>query len=160
MSEPCLDIPAARHGLIDKSLAWPVPLAKRERQCEMFAPQEVAPPPGVLRETAAGAGQVSLAQIIAAVALATGVSERDIKGPRRDRPVARARHLAMYLARELTDKSLPVIGRCFGGRDHTTALGGVRKMTGLMASDTQVQALARDCTRRALNLTLKEKCDD
>jgi chromosomal replication initiator protein len=132
-------------------------LFKREQQIEMFSPAEVAPPPGAMRETAAGAGQVSLAQIIAAVALETGVSERDMKAPRRDRPVVRARHLAMYLARQLTDKSLPVIGRCFGGRDHTTALGGVRKMTGLVASDAQVQALARDCTRRALNLTQKEK---
>ena len=135
-------------------------LFKREQQIEMFTPADVAPPPGVLRETAAGAGQVSLAQIIAAVALETGVSERDIKGGARFAPIVRARHLAMYLARQLTGKSLPVIGRCFGGRDHTTALAGVRKITGLAASDAPLQALAQRCTRRALNLTQQEKCDD
>ena len=59
---------------------------------------------------------------------------------RRARSVARPRQIAMYLARELTAKSLPQIGALFGGRDHTTVLHGVRTVEQLVVSDREVAA--------------------
>jgi chromosomal replication initiator protein len=55
--------------------------------------------------------------------------------------VARPRQVAMYLAKQLTSRSLPEIGRKFGGRDHTTVIHAVKKIEELSASDT---ALAED----------------
>jgi chromosomal replication initiator protein len=49
--------------------------------------------------------------------------------------VVRPRQIAMYLAKTLTLRSLPEIGRRFGGRDHTTVLHAVRKIEGLVDSD-------------------------
>ncbi|MDE1153089.1 MAG: chromosomal replication initiator protein DnaA [Micavibrio sp.] len=59
----------------------------------------------------------------------------DMHSPRRARPVARPRQVAMYLAKQLTTHSLPEIGRKFGGRDHTTIIHGVRKIEELLAAD-------------------------
>ena len=64
----------------------------------------------------------------------------DILSPRRARPVARPRQIAMYLAKALTPHSLPEIGRKFGGRDHTTIIHGVRKIEELMARDASLAA--------------------
>ena len=63
--------------------------------------------------------------------------------------VSRARKIAMYLARELTDESLPEIGRGFGGRDHTTVLHAVRSVTRDVRSDPQL-ATTVDNLRRQL----------
>ena len=63
------------------------------------------------------------------------VSMRDLLSHRRDRSIVRPRQIAMYLCKELTSRSLPEIGRRFGGRDHTTVLYGVRKIGGMMADD-------------------------
>ena len=62
----------------------------------------------------------------------------DMIGPKRLRTIARPRQIAMYLSKELTSRSLPEIGRRFGGRDHTTIMHGVRKVEELRASDPQV----------------------
>ena len=62
----------------------------------------------------------------------------DMIGPKRLRNIARPRQVAMYLAKQLTPRSLPEIGRRFGGRDHTTIIHGVRKIEELMASDSQL----------------------
>ena len=59
-------------------------------------------------------------------------------GPKRVRTIARPRQIAMYLAKQLTPRSLPEIGRRFGGRDHTTIMHGVRKIEELMATDSQL----------------------
>ncbi|MGB8365609.1 MAG: chromosomal replication initiator protein DnaA [Rhizomicrobium sp.] len=60
---------------------------------------------------------------------------RDFHSPQRSRRVARPRQVAMYLARELTMRSLPEIGRRFGGRDHTTVLHACRRIAALCAED-------------------------
>ncbi len=60
---------------------------------------------------------------------------RDFHSPQRSRRVARPRQVAMYLARELTMRSLPEIGRRFGGRDHTTVLHACRRIVALCAED-------------------------
>ena len=59
----------------------------------------------------------------------------DLLSARRARAVARPRQVAMYLAKQLTSRSLPEIGRRFGNRDHTTVLHAVNKITELMAGD-------------------------
>jgi len=62
----------------------------------------------------------------------------DLIGPKRVRTIARPRQMAMYLAKQLTPRSLPEIGRRFGGRDHTTIMHGVRRIEELMATDSQL----------------------
>ncbi len=62
----------------------------------------------------------------------------DMIGPKRLRTIARPRQVAMYLAKHLTPRSLPEIGRRFGGRDHTTIMHGVRKIEELMTTDSQL----------------------
>ena len=62
----------------------------------------------------------------------------DLIGPKRVRTFARPRQVAMYLSKQLTSRSLPEIGRRFGGRDHTTVMHGVRKIEDLMQKDSQI----------------------
>ncbi|MEO7382889.1 MAG: chromosomal replication initiator protein DnaA, partial [Paracoccaceae bacterium] len=62
----------------------------------------------------------------------------DLIGPKRLRNIARPRQVAMYLSKQLTLRSLPEIGRRFGGRDHTTIMHGVKKIEELMATDSQL----------------------
>ena len=59
----------------------------------------------------------------------------DLLSKRRSRSVARPRQAAMWLAKQLTTRSLPDIGRRFGGRDHTTVLHAVRKIEDLASKD-------------------------
>lgn len=73
----------------------------------------------------------------------------DMHSARRARNVARPRQVAMYLAKQLTARSLPEIGRKFGGRDHTTVMHAVRKIEELMEEDVQI-AQDVDVVRRAL----------
>jgi len=62
----------------------------------------------------------------------------EIIGPRRLRTIARPRQIAMYLAKQLTSRSLPEIGRRFGGRDHTTVMHGVKRVEELKMLDNQI----------------------
>ena len=62
----------------------------------------------------------------------------DMIGPKRLRNIARPRQVAMYLAKQLTLRSLPEIGRRFGGRDHTTIMHGVKRIEELMSTDSQL----------------------
>ncbi len=68
-----------------------------------------------------------------------GIRMADMHSPRRARPVARPRQMAMYLCKQLTTHSLPEIGRKFGGRDHTTIIHGVRKIEELIATDAAMR---------------------
>jgi chromosomal replication initiator protein len=62
----------------------------------------------------------------------------DMLGPKRLRQIARPRQVAMWLAKQLTTRSLPEIGRRFGGRDHTTVMHGIRRIEELKAGDVQL----------------------
>lgn len=64
----------------------------------------------------------------------------DMMSARRAREVARPRQVAMYLAKKLTPRSLPEIGRRFGGRDHTTVMHAVKRIDELCASDRELEA--------------------
>ena len=72
--------------------------------------------------------QVTIERIQQRVAEFFGVTIEELKGQRRHRTLITPRHLAMYLARELTSSSLPEIGRAFGGRNHTTILHALNKI--------------------------------
>ncbi len=71
---------------------------------------------------------VTIEMIQAEVARQFGLHVNDLRGNRRTQDVAYARHIAMYLARELTEASLPQIGSRFGGRHHTTVIHAVDKV--------------------------------
>ena len=62
----------------------------------------------------------------------------DLLSARRSRTIARPRQIAMYLSKILTTRSLPEIGRKFGGRDHTTVIHAVKKVEDLRVSDVAI----------------------
>jgi chromosomal replication initiator protein len=84
--------------------------------------------------------RVTVEEIQKKVAEHYNIRISDMHSPRRARPVARPRQVAMYLAKQLTEHSLPEIGRKFGGRDHTTIIHGVRRIEELAAADTALRA--------------------
>ena len=77
------------------------------------------------------------------------VKMADLHGARRSRNLVRPRQIAMYLCKKLTTRSLPDIGRSFGGRDHTTVLHAVQKVEELIRDDAQI-AEDIDLLRRSL----------
>lgn len=79
--------------------------------------------------------RVKIEEIQKIVAQHYNVSRSDILSSRRTATVVRPRQIAMYLAKTMTLRSLPEIGRRFGGRDHTTVLHAVRKIEGLVGQD-------------------------
>jgi chromosomal replication initiation ATPase DnaA len=79
--------------------------------------------------------KVKIEDIQKLVASHFNVSRGDVLSARRTASVVRPRQIAMYLSKLLTPRSLPEIGRRFGGRDHTTVLHAVRKITGLVTTD-------------------------
>jgi chromosomal replication initiator protein len=82
--------------------------------------------------------RVTIEEIQRRVAEHYGVRLADMQSARRARAVARPRQLAMYLAKQLTPRSLPEIGRKFGGRDHTTVIHAVRRIDELRATDASL----------------------
>jgi len=83
--------------------------------------------------------QVSIDNIQRVVADYFKIKVSDLLSKRRSRSVARPRQVAMSLAKELTNHSLPEIGDAFGGRDHTTVLHACRKIKELRESDTDIR---------------------
>jgi chromosomal replication initiator protein len=88
-----------------------------------------------------GEKRITIDDIQKATAEHYGMKQADLISERRNRAIARPRQAAMWLAKQLTTRSLPDIGRRFGGRDHTTVLHAVRRIEELKAADAQ---LARD----------------
>ena len=91
--------------------------------------------------------RVKIEDIQRVVARQYNVSRSDLLSSRRTANVVRPRQVAMYLAKTLTLRSLPEIGRRFGGRDHTTVLHAVRKIEALVSRDValseEVESLKR-----------------
>ena len=79
--------------------------------------------------------RVTIEEIQKRVAEHYNIRLSDMSSPRRARNVARPRQIAMYLAKQLTTRSLPEIGRRFGGRDHTTVMHAVSRVAELMQQD-------------------------
>lgn len=94
--------------------------------------------------------RITIDEIQRQVAEHYNVRLADMHSARRARNVARPRQVAMYLAKQLTPRSLPEIGRKFGGRDHTTVMHAVRKVEELMTEDPtfaqDVEVLRRTLT--------------
>lgn len=78
-------------------------------------------------------------RILDATACHFALSRRDLVSQRRDRQVIRPRQIAMWLARRLTPKSLPEIGRHIGGRDHSTVAHGIAVVDRLMATSPTIR---------------------
>ncbi len=93
--------------------------------------------------------RITIDEIQRKVAEHYNIRMTDMHSARRARNVARPRQVAMYLAKQLTARSLPEIGRKFGGRDHTTVMHAVRKIDELMNEDPQI-AQDVEIVRRAL----------
>jgi chromosomal replication initiator protein len=79
-------------------------------------------------------------QIKSAACAEFGVSGQELVSAARAAKLSQSRQLAMYLARELTDASLPAIGRAFGGRDHSTVLHALRRAAQRIESDADYRA--------------------
>ena len=132
------DLEAAVNRLLahNKLTEAPVTLEMAEREVrDLVCPQEPK--------------RVKIEDIQRVVAHEYNVSRADILSPRRTANVVRPRQVAMYLAKILTLRSLPDIGRRFGGRDHTTVLHAVRKIEGLVGNDN---ALAEEVEALKLKL--------
>lgn len=82
--------------------------------------------------------KVTVEEIMRQVADHYHLRMSDMLSPRRARAVARPRQVAMFLSKMLTSKSLPEIGRRFGGRDHTTVIHAVKKVEELKMTDNQI----------------------
>ena len=82
--------------------------------------------------------RVTIEEIQKKVAEHFNIRLSDMSSPRRARAVARPRQIAMYLAKQLTSRSLPEIGRTFGGRDHTTVMHAVSRIESLKLEDTVI----------------------
>jgi chromosomal replication initiator protein len=94
------------------------------------------------------APEVTIPWIQEAVSQRFGVTLEELVSPRRSQAVAYPRQVAMYLSRELTDASLPKIGKEFGGRDHTTVIHAKDKITRLIREDRSVYNLVQELTAR------------
>ena len=118
------DLEGALNRLLahSKLTSQPITLEMAEREVrDLIRPQEPR--------------RVKIEEIQRIVARQYNVSRADLLSSRRTANVVRPRQVAMYLAKTLTLRSLPEIGRRFGGRDHTTVLHAVRKIEGLVNSD-------------------------
>jgi len=93
--------------------------------------------------------KVSIEEIQRQVSEHYNIRLSDMIGPRRMRSFARPRQVAMYLCKQMTSRSLPEIGRRFGGRDHTTVMHGVKRIEELRHQDAQISE-DLELLRRAL----------
>jgi chromosomal replication initiator protein len=92
--------------------------------------------------------QISIEGIQELVCERFGVTHDELTGDRRSQNIVYPRQVAMYLARELTDSSLPKIGKEFGGRDHTTVIHATSKIARLIREDRSVYNLVQELTAR------------
>jgi len=92
--------------------------------------------------------QVSIERIQDLVSERFGLSRKQLCGDKRSQNIVYPRQVAMYLSRELTDSSLPKIGREFGGRDHTTVIHATSKIARLIKEDRSVYNLVQELTAR------------
>jgi chromosomal replication initiator protein len=92
--------------------------------------------------------QVTIERIQELVSERFSLSLEELCGERRSQNIVYPRQVAMYLSRELTDSSLPKIGREFGGRDHTTVIHATSKIARMIREDRSVYNLVQELTAR------------
>ncbi|SDL16999.1 chromosomal replication initiator protein DnaA [Tessaracoccus oleiagri] len=95
-----------------------------------------------------GEVQVDAQSIMEATSQYFGISVDDLTGPSRVAGIAMPRHIAIYLCRELTDLSLPKIGAKFGGRDHSTVLNSVRRISDKIGEDRSLFTQVTELTNK------------
>jgi chromosomal replication initiator protein len=129
------------HGALTRVIAHASLMAK-PLSSELIA--EVIP--GVSRAPAT----TSVEEIQQRVAEGFGISRAELVGSSRAATPLRARQVAIFLTRELTDLSLPQIGRLYGGRDHTTVLNSLRRVEASLNEDDELSQRVREL-RRAIH---------
>jgi chromosomal replication initiator protein len=87
--------------------------------------------------------QVSVEEVLKAVAAHYGLKVSELKSSRKSRYISRPRQVAMYLARRLTGLSFPEIGKALGGKDHSTVVKGVQRVEKMMAQDPELTDTVR-----------------
>jgi chromosomal replication initiator protein len=92
--------------------------------------------------------EISVERIQETVVDRFGITLQELTGDRRSQTIVYPRQVAMYLCRELTDSSLPKIGKKFGGRDHTTVIHATSKIAKLIKEDRSVYNLVQELTAR------------
>ena len=103
----------------------------------------------ILRPHLRGADKrITIDEIQKATAEHFGLKQADLLSERRNRAIARPRQAAMWLAKQLTTRSLPDIGRRFGGRDHTTVIHAVRRIEALKVEDATLERDLETLTRK------------
>ena len=100
------------------------------------------------------AAEVSIERIQELVSRALQLTMDELCGDRRSQNIVYPRQVAMYLSRELTDSSLPKIGKEFGGRDHTTVIHATSKIARLIREDRSVYNLVQELTARVKQVTM------
>jgi chromosomal replication initiator protein len=128
------------HGALTRAIAH-ASLMARPLSAELIAE--------VLPADIAALERPTAERIQAAACDALGVTHEELVGGRRTRQALRARQVAIYLTRELTDMSLPEIGRNFGGRDHSTILNAIQRVADQLDSNPN---LSQDVERVQLRL--------
>ncbi|MDI3280006.1 MAG: chromosomal replication initiator protein DnaA, partial [Bacillota bacterium] len=96
--------------------------------------------------------QISIESIQEAVAHYFGIDPEEMRAKKRTRTVSFPRQVAMYIARELTEASLPKIGEAFGGRDHTTVLHACEKVQEAIANDPNLDQAVKGIMQRLQNV--------
>jgi chromosomal replication initiator protein len=96
---------------------------------------------------------ISVQDIIEEVAAYFSITPEELCSASRSRQLVNARQIAMYLTRELTDLSLPRIGRAFGNRDHSTVMHATQKITGLMTERRATYDQVQELTNRVTSTT-------
>src|SRR4029450_12124997 len=86
----------------------------------------------------------SVEEIQQRVAERFGISRAELVGSSRAATPLRARQVAIFLTREMTDLSLPQIGRLYGGRDHSTVLNSLRRLEANLATDSELSARVQE----------------
>lgn len=87
---------------------------------------------------------ITIDDIIKAVAAKTGVKISDIKSPKKNKNIVLSRQIVMHLARKLTDASFPDIGEKVGGRDHSTVIYANNKMKRILETDVNIKSLVEE----------------
>lgn len=87
---------------------------------------------------------ITIDDIIKAVAMKTGVKISDVKSPKKNKNIVLARQVAMYLARKLTSASFPDIGEKIGGRDHSTIIYANNKLKRIVETDVKIKSLVEE----------------
>ncbi len=112
----------------------------REREIDLDLAREVLKK--IIRQSEKE--DITIDDIIKAVALKTGVKISDVKSPKKNKNIVLARQVAMYLARKLTSASFPDIGEKIGGRDHSTIIYANNKLKRIIETDVKIKNLIEE----------------